>query len=92
MTLSGRIRRRFRDIDHLLVSSSHSDRYDDVLLELFMTLLDMRPHFAGESIAVYWYSAVSMCTGAEGYGAAIDEACVRCHIVMPAVSSGVRNE
>ena len=92
MAFSGRIRRRFRDIDRLLASSSHSDRTDDVLLELFMTLLDVRPHFAGEPIAVYWYSAVSMCIGAEGYGAAIDEACMRSHIVMPAVSSGIRDE
>ena len=92
MTFSGRIRRRFRDIDHLLVSSSHSDRYDDVLLEFFMTLLNMCSHFAGKSIAVYWYPAVSVCIGAEGYGAAIDEACMRSHVVMPAVSSGIRDE
>ena len=92
MTFPWRIRRRFRDIDRLLVSSSHGDRDDNVLLELFMTLLDMRPHFAGKSIAVYWYPAVSVCIGAEGYGAAIDEACMRSHIVMPAVSSGIRDE
>ena len=79
----------FGDVDRLLVPAAHSDRDDNVLLELLMTLFYMRFQFARKSIAVYWHSSVPVRIRTEGYGAAVDEACVGCYVVMPAVSSGV---